>query len=662
MLEQATPLPGQLSPLVSVVVPIYNMKAWLVPCLESLATQTLEQIEILLIDDGSTDSSADICAKFVTKDARFKYIYQENAGLGPARNTGVQHSTADYLTFVDSDDIVSIDYCEKLFSGLTSSAIEIVSCKFCRMDENGTLGEEQQNFLADVDIEIDGVALSDGEKILGLYSSSISCARLYKTSFLKTNDLKFPKRLPHEDWFFTYKAFLLAKAVQSVPEALYFWRIRGDSLSQTTRQSHVDSMFTLLQDSDDFLETISASPQVRSLANKRNLMLFVQLWNRSARAGKDIVEHYKERLPEHLKDISKRYAALDHHFLNKEYREQAARIIQIGSSLNVINSFADHKTFNIVRQKLPKAHDDKAHRLLELKNAFKGERCFIIGNGPSLNLNNLDLLQGEFTFAVNSFFLKTRDTGFMPTFYVVEDNKVMEENAKDIREFDAPFKFFPEEYRRYDLEADTTCFFSLDQEFYMKSKPYYGIPRFSVSAHKEIFAGQTVTYANMQLAFYMGFTEVYLIGMDFNYHIPPEHKRTGNHILSTTDDPNHFHKDYFGKGKTWKDPQLDRVLLNYKMADLIYTAAQRKIYNATVGGKLEVFERVDYASLFTAKDSLSGTEKVQTEPQSISKAHELFNAGAFAECAQMCDQLYQSRKLEMYRQFAQYARQHLETS
>ena len=85
--------------------------------------------------------------------------------------------------------------------------------------------------------------------------------------------------------------------------------------------------------------------------------------------------------------------------------------------------------------------------------------------------------------------------------------------------------------------------------------------------------------------------------MDFDYVIPKEFKRSGDLIVSTDDDPNHFHKDYFGKGKTWKDPKLDRVGMNYVQAKTAYEAVGRKIYNATIGGKLEIFDRVDYNDL-----------------------------------------------------------------
>jgi hypothetical protein len=239
-------------------------------------------------------------------------------------------------------------------------------------------------------------------------------------------------------------------------------------------------------------------------------------------------------------------------------------------------------------------------------NAFKGERCFIIGNGPSLNKHDLNLLTGEYTFGVNSFYYKTRETGYRPFFYVVEDTSVMYENIEEIRDYYAPFRFFPAAYRDLLPKSPNTFFFSMDRGFYEKSSPNYAVPRFSTDASKKLYCGQSVTYINLQLAYFMGFTEVYLIGMDFDYVIPEAHQRTGDIILSTTDDPNHFHKDYFGPGKSWKDPKLERVLANYKMAKLAFESVGRKVFNATIGGKLELFDRVSYEKLL--RDEQTGKQ------------------------------------------------------
>lgn len=277
------------------------------------------------------------------------------------------------------------------------------------------------------------------------------------------------------------------------------------------------------------------------------------------------------------------------------------------------------------------APEPDSAELAQFYNAYKGKRCFIIGNGPSLNKHDLALLRDEFTFGVNSFFYKTRETGFRPFFYVVEDSSVMKENIEEIRRFEAPFKFFPTNYRALHPKQPNTFFFRMNRGFYEKSSPNYVVPRFSTDASQVLYCGQSVTYINLQLAYFMGFTEVYLIGMDFSYVIPPTHKRTGDILLSDTDDPNHFHQDYFGKGKTWKDPKLDRVALNYRMAKLVYEATGRRIYNATIGGNLELFDRVDYQSLFWSAGAAPAAAPAPGPAVSFADANALFRAGQYGE-------------------------------
>jgi glycosyltransferase involved in cell wall biosynthesis len=236
--------------------------------------------------------------------------------------------------------------------------------------------------------------------------------------------------------------------------------------------------------------------------------------------------------------------------------------------------------------------------LSRFKDIHKGERCFIIGNGPSLNKHNLSLLKNDVSIGVNGIFYKTKESGFSPTYYVVEDDAVMRENIEQIKTIQTKHKFFPSVYRHLHPKDRHVSFFLRNRGFYEKNSPNYCIPRFSTDMSQRLYCGQSVTIINLQIAFYMGFTTVYLMGMDFSYVIPPEFKRRGVLITSTGDDPNHFHKDYFGVGKTWKDPKLEMVKRNYELCKMIYEWNDRKIYNASIGGKLEVFERVDYNSLF----------------------------------------------------------------
>jgi GT2 family glycosyltransferase len=236
--------------------------------------------------------------------------------------------------------------------------------------------------------------------------------------------------------------------------------------------------------------------------------------------------------------------------------------------------------------------------LLAMKDKWRGERCVIIGNGPSINQTDLTKLKNEFTFAVNGIFYKSAEMGFDPTFYVVEDSAVMKENIDAIKAYRGHYKLFPTLYRDLHPKDDNVAFFMMNRGFYEKESPQYCIPRFSTDAARRVYCGQSVTHINLQLAYYFGFSEVYLIGVDFSYVIPDTAIRKGDLIISTEDDQNHFHGDYFGKGKTWKDPKLHRVKLNYELARDMFAADGRKVFNATKGGALEVFERAEYDVVF----------------------------------------------------------------
>lgn len=238
-------------------------------------------------------------------------------------------------------------------------------------------------------------------------------------------------------------------------------------------------------------------------------------------------------------------------------------------------------------------------KLKALHNKFKGQRCFIVGNGPSLNKLDLSLLKDENSFAVNGIFYKTREMGYKPTFYVVEDRHVMKDNIEEINKYDCDYKFFPTAYKKQVTNFKNTIFFNMDVGFYVEESKYFEKSRFSKDCSEDIYCGQSVTFINLQLAYYLGFSEIYLIGMDFSYAIPESAKLIkGAVIESTEDDINHFHPDYFGKGKKWHDPKLHNVLQSYKLHKKIFEEDGRKIYNATSGGKLELFDRVDYNSLF----------------------------------------------------------------
>lgn len=233
-------------------------------------------------------------------------------------------------------------------------------------------------------------------------------------------------------------------------------------------------------------------------------------------------------------------------------------------------------------------------RLAALREKHKGQRCFILGNGPSLNRCDLSKLKSEYTFAANSIFLKTDEMGFVPTYYVVEDILVAEDRAAQIDRYAGPTKFFGNYLRRFLSDAPDVVWMNVRINY----ANYENFPHFSTNATRQLWCGGTVTYLSMQLAYHMGFSDVYLIGFDHNYTIPPDAIVEGNRIESASGDPNHFDPSYFGKGYRWHNPRTDRMEIAYQRAKEHFDRAGRRIINASVGGKLEVFPRVDFDALF----------------------------------------------------------------
>lgn len=247
--------------------------------------------------------------------------------------------------------------------------------------------------------------------------------------------------------------------------------------------------------------------------------------------------------------------------------------------------------YTLARRGLPLTANDR--RVRSFHDHVAGGRVWIIGNGPSLADTDLTLLAGQTTIGTNSIFLNRDAMGFDPTHYVVEDYLVAEDRADDIAAIHGSTKWFGN-YLRYALpDAPDTLWLNVSVDY--RERPDW--PRFSRDASRIVHVGGTVTYLCIQLAYYLGAAEVVLVGVDHSYDVPDDEPLEGNTITSTRDDVNHFHPDYFGAGKRWHLPRVDRMERAYVRAREVFAQDGRRIVNATKGGRLEVFPRVDYDTL-----------------------------------------------------------------
>ena len=236
---------------------------------------------------------------------------------------------------------------------------------------------------------------------------------------------------------------------------------------------------------------------------------------------------------------------------------------------------------------------DNEARLGALRDKHRGRRAFVIGGGPSLRQTDVRLLKDEITIGCNAIFLMFDEMGFKPTYYTVEDVLVAEDRAETINAIGGTTKILPRDLR-YCLRPDKdTIYINFVRDY--NTRPF----RFSSDFIRRVFWGGTVTYLNLQLAYYLGCREVYLIGIDHNYQPPAQKDEVaGTVITSRTQDINHFHPDYFGPGYRWHDPKVERMETAYRQAKRFFEENDGVICNASAETQLEVFPRVSYGDLF----------------------------------------------------------------
>jgi len=226
-------------------------------------------------------------------------------------------------------------------------------------------------------------------------------------------------------------------------------------------------------------------------------------------------------------------------------------------------------------------------RINYYKDRHIGERCVIIGNGPSLKNMDLSLIREEITFGMNRIYLLFEEIDFRPTYFVSINDLVLKQFSPEISALQMP-KFINWNLRsEYDRSDPKTIYI----------KTSLGLKdRFSKDISKPIYSGGTVTYITLQIAFFMGFSEVILIGIDHNF----SDKGVPNKIKIRKDaiDKNHFHPQYFPAGSKWQLPDLQRSELAYLEAKQAYENAGRTICDATVDGKCKVFLKKNYYSIF----------------------------------------------------------------
>ncbi|HEX5986605.1 MAG TPA: glycosyltransferase, partial [Nocardioides sp.] len=215
-------------PKLSIVVPVYNVEGYLEECLDSVLAQPYDDLEVVMVDDGSTDSSADIARRYADAHGSFRLVSQANAGLGAARNAGVEAARGEYLTFLDSDDRLPADAYSAMMRTLEESGSDFAIGKLVR--DEGDRRFAMPRMRDNHRVRRVGVRLDEMPRIL---ADVFAVNKVYRRPFWDEAGLSFPTDIRYEDQPTLTRAFLAADRFDVLTETVYLWRIRTDGSSIT---------------------------------------------------------------------------------------------------------------------------------------------------------------------------------------------------------------------------------------------------------------------------------------------------------------------------------------------------------------------------------------------------------------------------------------------
>ena len=257
---------------ITVIVPVYNVENYLEKCLDSLINQTYKNLEIIVINDGSTDNSGEICQEYAQKDNRIVYIEQGNAGLSAARNTGLDNMSGDYVTFVDSDDWIEQDYLETLYKKIVEYQADIAVGNYYSFNESEgmfyfhILGDSYYEKVYDNVSIFENLYESQEMKSFALISA---WGKLYKAGLFE--QLRFDIGKLGEDGYLNQKIYLLAEKIVYIHKGIYSYRIRNNSLSRTWTEKWMHALVDAMSERITLLASLGY-PLEKHLAIYRQML------------------------------------------------------------------------------------------------------------------------------------------------------------------------------------------------------------------------------------------------------------------------------------------------------------------------------------------------------------------------------------------------------
>lgn len=258
-----------MSPDISIIVPMYNVEKFLPRCIESLINQTFINIEIILVDDESPDNSGLMADEYAKNDSRITVIHQKNKWLGGARNSGIRQARGEYILFVDSDDYISLDACEKLIHIMKSGQPDVIMFDSYSVDRDGTvLSSVSHNIAANIILEKEQIKDLLHPIVISSHEINSACMKMYKTSILKNNNLYFDEKIRYaEDYEYVLRLLQKINSFLYLKLPLYYYVENSNSIMHVCDPNIVQKFVTLYQYREKFLSDTDANTpenQIRS--------------------------------------------------------------------------------------------------------------------------------------------------------------------------------------------------------------------------------------------------------------------------------------------------------------------------------------------------------------------------------------------------------------
>ena len=291
---------------VSVIIPVYNTEKYISICLNSVLNQTLKNIEIICINDGSTDDSLEILNEYANNDNRIKVISKSNEGQGIARNVGIKEARGEYIAFVDSDDFIKEDMLEKLYFSCKKNNLDLAMCKVASYDElSNKINDSLWYYSLGIFDDFDKKVFSHNDTFEFTCEISVTpYNKLYKNSLIQKYDIKFAENLIFEDEVFFYDVYLKAKRVSIVDEVLYYYRTNrmGSTVEKTHDKDYSDIVHIFKLIIQKFKETNNWENYKINVSN-RFIHLILWRYSQTSENFRDsFYQNFKNLLLELLED------------------------------------------------------------------------------------------------------------------------------------------------------------------------------------------------------------------------------------------------------------------------------------------------------------------------------------------------------------------------